>query len=66
MPYIPHTPEEIREMLAVVGVSDMGTLATVIVAEGWTRDRAETFMFPHPTVEEVLRSALLGEMKTKE
>ena len=23
MPYIPHTPEEIREMLAVVGVSDM-------------------------------------------
>jgi len=26
MPYIPHTPEEIREMLAVVGVSDMAEL----------------------------------------
>jgi len=47
------------------GASSMGTLATVMVAEGWTREKAETFMFPHPTAEEVLRAALLAEQKTK-
>lgn len=47
------------------GASAMGTLATVMVAEGWTREKAETFMFPHPTAEEVLRAALLAARKTK-
>jgi len=48
------------------GSSGLGTLATVIVSQGWTREQADNLMFPHPTVEEVLRAALLGEMKTKE
>jgi len=47
------------------GSSGLGTLATVIVSQGWTREQADNLMFPHPTVEEVLRAALLGEMKTK-
>ncbi len=48
------------------GASTMGTLATVIVAEGWTRERCEALVFPHPGLDETLRAALLAEVKTKE
>lgn len=47
------------------GASTMGSLATVIVAEGWTRARAEALVFPHPGLDETLRAALLGELKTR-
>lgn len=48
------------------GASTMGTLATVIVAQAWTREQAEALVFPHPGLDETLRAALLGEMKTRE
>ncbi|WP_300162568.1 FAD-dependent oxidoreductase [Solidesulfovibrio sp.] len=48
------------------GASTMGTLATVIVAEGWTRERCEALVFPHPGLDETLRAALLAEVKIKE
>lgn len=47
------------------GASTMGTLATVIVSEGWTRERCEALVFPHPGLDETLRAALLAEVKTK-
>ena len=47
------------------GASAMGTLATVIVNQGWTREQAEAQVFPHPTIDEVLRAALLAEVKVK-
>jgi dihydrolipoamide dehydrogenase len=47
------------------GASTMGTLATVIVAQQWTRDQAHALVFPHPGLDETLRAALLGEIKTK-
>jgi len=48
------------------GASTMGTLATVIVSQAWTREQAEALVFPHPGLDETLRAALLGEMKTRE
>jgi dihydrolipoamide dehydrogenase len=47
------------------GASTMGTLATVIVSQAWTRDQAEALVFPHPGLDETLRAALLGETKTR-
>ena len=47
------------------GASTMGTLATVMVAQAWTREQAEALVFPHPGLDETLKAALLGEMKTK-
>jgi dihydrolipoamide dehydrogenase len=47
------------------GASAMGTLATIIVSQGWTREQVERVVFPHPTCEEILRTALLGEQKVK-
>jgi len=48
------------------GASTMGTLATVIVGQGWTRQQAEALIFPHPGLDETLRAALLGAWKKKE
>lgn len=47
------------------GASTMGTLATVIVSQGWTREQCEALIFPHPGFDETLRAALLGEVKQK-
>lgn len=47
------------------GASTMGTLATAIVSQAWTRDQAAKLIFPHPTAEEVLRMALLAAPKIK-
>jgi dihydrolipoamide dehydrogenase len=48
------------------GASAMGTLATVIVAQAWTREQAEALVFPHPGLDETLRAALLAEVKRRE
>ncbi|QLA15865.1 dihydrolipoyl dehydrogenase family protein [Desulfolutivibrio sulfoxidireducens] len=42
------------------GVAAMGTLATVIVNQAWTREDAEKTIFPHPGLDESLRAALLA------
>lgn len=47
------------------GASTMGTLATAIVAEGWTRERCRGLIFPHPGLDETLRTALLADSKPK-
>ncbi|MFP5259911.1 MAG: dihydrolipoyl dehydrogenase family protein [Acidobacteriota bacterium] len=47
------------------GASAMGTLATVIVSQAWTRSQAERLIFPHPGLDETLKAALLGEVKAK-
>jgi len=47
------------------GASAMGTLATLIVSQGWTRRQAEALVFPHPGLDETIRAALLGERKIK-
>ena len=47
------------------GASTMGTLATVIVSQAWSREQAETLVFPHPGLDETLKAALLGEVKAK-
>jgi dihydrolipoamide dehydrogenase len=47
------------------GAATMGTLATVIVSQAWTRKQAEQLIFPHPGLDETLKAALLGEMKVK-
>ncbi|MFU2208697.1 FAD-dependent oxidoreductase [Solidesulfovibrio sp. C21] len=47
------------------GASTMGTLATAIVSQGWTRAQCEALVFPHPGLDETLRAALLGEIKEK-
>ena len=47
------------------GASTMGTLATVMVAQAWTREQAQALVFPHPGLDETLKAALLGEMKAK-
>ncbi len=48
------------------GASHMGTLATAIVVQAWTRDQAEALIFPHPGLDETLRAALLGEQKKRD
>jgi dihydrolipoamide dehydrogenase len=52
----------------VVGVTAVGhdasrfcTAATIMVREGWTREQAEELIFAHPTLDEALMHALLGE-----
>lgn len=47
------------------GASTMGTLATVIVSQAWTREQADALIFPHPGLDETLKAALLGERKVK-
>ncbi|OGR36993.1 MAG: 2-oxoglutarate dehydrogenase [Desulfovibrionales bacterium GWA2_65_9] len=43
------------------GVSRLACFATLIIKLGWTREDAETFMFPHPTLDESLKAALLAD-----
>jgi dihydrolipoamide dehydrogenase len=43
------------------GVSRLACFATLIIRLGWTREDAETFMFPHPTLDETLKAALLAD-----
>jgi len=45
------------------GVASLATLATVMVAQGWTRKECAGMVFPHPTLDEALRSALLAPAK---
>jgi dihydrolipoamide dehydrogenase len=47
------------------GASTMATLATVMVAQGWTREQAEALVFPHPGLDETVKAALLAELKAK-
>jgi len=42
-------------------VSTLATPAAMIVAAGWTRDDAERFIFPPPSLDEALREALLAK-----
>ena len=43
------------------GVSRLACFATLIIQQGWTREDAEGFMFPHPTLDESLKAALLAD-----
>ncbi|MDQ7835145.1 MAG: FAD-dependent oxidoreductase [Humidesulfovibrio sp.] len=43
------------------GVSRLACFATQIIQLGWTREDAEAFMFPHPTLDESLKAALLAD-----
>ena len=43
------------------GVSRLACFATLIIQQGWTREDASGFMFPHPTLDESLKAALLAD-----
>lgn len=43
------------------GVSHLITLCQVAVKDGWTRDKAESIIFAHPTLDEALKAALLAD-----
>lgn len=43
------------------GVSRLACFATLIIQQGWTRKDAEAFLFPHPTLDETLKAALLAD-----
>ena len=45
------------------GVSHLVSAATIMVAQGWNRADAERLVFAHPTLDEALHDALLGELK---
>jgi dihydrolipoamide dehydrogenase len=42
------------------GVASLATLSTVMVGQGWNRKQCAEIVFPHPTLDEALRSALLA------
>ncbi len=42
-------------------VSRLAVSASLIVRAGWTREDAAGFMFPHPTLDESLKAALLAD-----
>jgi len=42
------------------GMASLATLATVLVGQGWTKKQCEEIIFPHPTLDEALRAALLA------
>jgi Pyruvate/2-oxoglutarate dehydrogenase complex, dihydrolipoamide dehydrogenase (E3) component, and related enzymes len=42
-------------------VSRMAVTAALIIRAGWTREDAAGFMFPHPTLDESLKAALLAD-----
>lgn len=42
------------------GVAAMTTLGTLMVHDGWTKKHAASIVFPHPTLDEALRAALLA------
>ena len=43
------------------GVSHLITLCELAVKDGWTREKVEGIIFAHPTLDEGLKAALLGE-----
>ena len=45
------------------GVSHLVSAATIMVAQGWNRADAERLVFAHPTLDEALHAARLGELK---
>ncbi len=45
------------------GVSHLMTMATVMCNQGWTAKNVKDFIFPHPTLDEVLKDALLAARK---
>jgi dihydrolipoamide dehydrogenase len=45
------------------GVAGLATLALVLVRQGWTQKQARELIFPHPTLDESLKAALLAEAK---
>jgi dihydrolipoamide dehydrogenase len=45
------------------GVSGLTVQATIMVAEGWTRERVETLVFPHPSLDEALKDGLLAPLE---
>ena len=45
------------------GVSHLITLCELAVKDGWTREKVEGIIFAHPTLDEGLKAALLGEQK---
>ncbi len=54
----------------VVGVTAVGheasrlaTTATIMVSQKWTREQASKLIFAHPTLDEILKQALLAEPK---
>ena len=42
------------------GVASLATLATVLVSQGWSKKQCAELIFPHPTLDEALRDALLA------
>ncbi|MEA4856681.1 aminomethyl-transferring glycine dehydrogenase subunit GcvPA [Solidesulfovibrio sp.] len=56
MPYIPHTPQEIREMLGVIGARDVSDL----FAEIPQTLRPKTFNLPRGATEMAVRAAMEG------
>ena len=42
------------------GASSLTTLATVMVGHAWSKKQCEELIFPHPTLDEALKSALLA------
>jgi len=42
-------------------VSRMAVTSALIIRAGWTREDAAGFMFPHPTLDESLKAALLAD-----
>jgi len=42
-------------------VSRLAVSAALIIRAGWTREEAANFMFPHPTLDESLKAALLAD-----
>ncbi len=52
----------VRGIVAVGhGVSHLSTAASMIVEQGWDLERAASFVFAHPTLDEALAAALLSE-----
>ncbi|MBU1248842.1 MAG: hypothetical protein KKB70_09090, partial [Proteobacteria bacterium] len=54
----------------IVGVTAVGheasrlvTAATIMVQQAWTREDATNLIFAHPTLDEILKQALLAEVK---
>jgi dihydrolipoamide dehydrogenase len=45
-------------------VARMVVPAAMMVQTGWTREEAEAFMFPHPTLDESLKTALLADKES--
>jgi len=42
------------------GVASLATLACVLVGQGWTKKQCEGIIFPHPTLDEALKTALMA------